>query len=56
MRSVGALNPLPLRALRGTGWTDGREWAVPTVDEESERESPASQTLGSKLLSHYIYI
>eukprot|EP00913_Durusdinium_trenchii_P024656 g23145.t1 len=22
------------------GWTDGREWAVPTVDEESEHDSP----------------
>jgi len=24
------------------GWTDGREWAVPTVDEESEHDSPLS--------------
>eukprot|EP00435_Cladocopium_sp_Y103_P040563 s467_g11.t1 len=24
------------------GWTDGREWAVPTVDEESEHDSPRS--------------
>eukprot|EP00434_Breviolum_minutum_P011817 symbB.v1.2.010428.t1/scaffold655.1/size176010/15 len=26
------------------GWTDGREWAVPTVDEESEHDSPTSAT------------
>lgn len=27
------------------GWTDGREWAVPTVDEESEHDSPRSPSM-----------